>query len=58
MTYLHCKFCRDDYEHHLCKVTDIIDTKTGRKYVFECPFCNQTVKSEPIIDGIYNEIYT
>lgn len=34
--------CRKFHSEQECKVYDIIDTISGRQYVFECPNCYYT----------------
>lgn len=37
-----CSMCRKFHSEQECKVYDIIDTISGRQYVFECPNCYYT----------------
>lgn len=34
-----CSMCQKFHGEQECKVYDIIDTISGRQYVFECPNC-------------------
>ena len=35
-----CEMCQKFHNDQECKVYDIIDTISGRQYVFECPNCD------------------
>jgi|TARA_R110002012_G_scaffold304380_2_gene507854 hypothetical protein len=45
-SFLFCKICDEEYLSELCEIHDILESITGRKYLFSCPFCGQEQVSE------------
>ncbi len=45
-SYFYCSECKSDIDTEECEVNQIIETQTGRVYLFECPYCGSTETSE------------
>lgn len=45
---LYCNSCKTEYDSKLCDLVDIVETKSGRSYVFVCPFCGTQQKGDII----------
>ena len=46
---LYCKQCNLEYDSKSCRLVDIVETISGRSYVYVCPFCG-TQQSGDIIE--------
>ena len=44
----HCNSCDAEYDSRLWDLVDIVETVSGRSYVFVCPFCGTQQKGDII----------
>ena len=44
----HCNSCDAEHDSRLCDLVDIVETASGRSYVFVCPFCGTQQKGDII----------
>ena len=54
MYNFYCKACMTEVDSEECKLADIIETATGREYVFECCNCGEVSSSELIGEYMYD----
>lgn len=41
-----CKACATESDSGICELRDILETPTGRVYLFECPYCGEMSTSD------------
>ena len=41
-----CKACSIESDSDTCDLHDILETPTGRVYLFECPYCGEMSTSD------------
>tara|TARA_R100001163_G_scaffold47999_2_gene36081 strand:+ start:766 stop:933 length:168 start_codon:yes stop_codon:yes gene_type:complete len=54
MFSFYCKVCDQEVDSEACRLADIIETKGGRVYVFECCDCGEVSSSELIEEYEYD----
>ena len=54
MFSFYCKACNQEVDSEACRLADIIETKSGRVYVFECCDCGEVSSSELIEEYEYD----